>query len=177
MRVSGDERLELADQRRVASRLEVVRDAGLQRGEPGLVELRCGGLREWLIGEVGERRPAPEREALAEPIGVRLGEPLEALDIELVGLDADEIAGRRVTIRSAPSALRSAWTCTCSAFGALAGGDSPQIPSISRSVETASFGWRSNWASSARGRRPPSGTGTPSPSSTSNGPNKRNSKP
>ena len=94
MRVSGDERLELADQRRVASRLEVVRDAGLQRGEPSLVELRRGGLRERLVGEVGERRPAPEREGVAEPARVRLGEPLEALDVELVGLDADEVAGR-----------------------------------------------------------------------------------
>ena len=35
--------------------------------------------------------------------------------------------GARVTIRSAPSASRSAWTCTWSAFCALAGGVSPQI--------------------------------------------------
>ena len=83
--------------------------------------------------------------------------------------------GGRVWIRSAPSALRSAWTCTWSAFWALAGGDSPQIPSISRSVETTAFGCRSSWASNARGLRPPSVTGAPSSSSTSNGPNKRNS--
>ena len=63
--VGGDERLELGGERRVVSCLEVEVDACLERGEARLLE--PGSLRrgERLVGDVGERGAAPERERLA----------------------------------------------------------------------------------------------------------------
>ena len=58
----GDERLELADELGVASRGEVVVDALLEAGEAQLLQPRDLGLGEALVGEVGKRRAAPERE-------------------------------------------------------------------------------------------------------------------
>ena len=58
---------------------------------------------------------------------------------------------------------------------ALAGGVSPQMPSISRSVETTSLACRRSIASSARGRGPPSGRDEPSSPTTSSGPKTPNS--
>src|SRR5204862_4284433 len=61
---------------------------------------------ERLVGEVGERRPAPETEGLAQHGGCVLclaacergarvlREPLESVQVELVGRDADHVAGR-----------------------------------------------------------------------------------
>ena len=130
---------------------------------------------EGLVREVGERRAAPERERLAEPVGADPASRSNRSTSSSSGSTRTRYPGGRVTIRSAPSAPRSAWTCTWSAFWALAGGDSPQIASIRRSVETTSFGWSSSCASSERGLGPPSATGTPSSPTTSSGPSKRNS--
>ena len=74
--------------------VEIEVDTGLEHRQAALVEPRSGGLRERLVGEVCERGAAPERERLAHLICVALGEPLETLDVELVRLHADEIAGR-----------------------------------------------------------------------------------
>ena len=64
-RVLGDQRLELADELRVPAGGEVGVDALLERREPQLLQPRALGLRERLVGEVGERRPAPQRERLS----------------------------------------------------------------------------------------------------------------
>ena len=66
--VGGDERLELRRERGVASRVEIVVDSGLERGEAGVLEPGRLGLGERLVGEVGKRRPAPERECLADRV-------------------------------------------------------------------------------------------------------------
>ena len=66
-------------------------DPLLERRQPQLPETGALRLRERLVGEVGERRPAPQRKRLAQllrcPLGIGaagLGdEPLEAGDVEL----------------------------------------------------------------------------------------------
>ena len=73
--------------------------------------------------------PAPERERLSErppPIRPARG-ARSARRRARAGSMRTRYPGACVTIRSAPNALRSAWTWTWSAFCALAGGDSPQI--------------------------------------------------
>ncbi len=50
--------------------LEVGVDPLLERGEAQLVEPPDLALRESLVGEVGERRPAPERQAQLEALGL-----------------------------------------------------------------------------------------------------------
>ena len=116
-RVLGDERLELPDQLVVAPECEVGVDPQLQRGEPDLLEPGDGRLREALVGEVRERRTPPQRQRVAQPLR-RVGrqaaseqapplvhQPLEAVEIELVGLDPDDVAGRsrrQHVLRQAP---------------------------------------------------------------------------
>ena len=74
---------------------EVGGDARLERRQPTLLEPRRLGLGEGLVGNVGERRAPPERERLPERVRLpRGGKPLEALDVELVRLDPDDVAGR-----------------------------------------------------------------------------------
>ena len=65
-RMLGDERLELADQLGVAAAGQIGVDPLLERRQPQLLETGDLGLRERLVGEVGERRPAPKRERLAQ---------------------------------------------------------------------------------------------------------------
>ena len=66
MRVLGDQRLELADQLGVAAEREVGLDPLLERRQPQVLEPAALGLGERLVRELGERRPAPERERLAQ---------------------------------------------------------------------------------------------------------------
>ena len=68
-RVLGDERLELGHERRVPAERELGLDPLLERREPQLLEPLDGRARERLVREVGERRPAPEVERLAEQRG------------------------------------------------------------------------------------------------------------
>jgi hypothetical protein len=86
----GDQRLEFSHERCVTSGGEIEVDPLLQRDQPELSEPSDLGLGERLEGKVGERRAPPERECLAE-ISFR-GEFLEALEIELAGLDAQLVA-------------------------------------------------------------------------------------
>ena len=65
-RVLADERFQLADEAGMAPELEVGVEAELERPEPLLLECRDLPLREGLVGQVGEGRPAPERERLAK---------------------------------------------------------------------------------------------------------------
>jgi hypothetical protein len=88
-RMRRDERLELADELRRAAPGEVGIDPLLLRGEPELLQPR--GLERKV--DVGERRPAPEREGLAKKHGRALvlgaaglrDQLLEAAEVELVG--------------------------------------------------------------------------------------------
>ena len=91
MRVCGDERVQLAGDGVVRARVELRRDPGLDRREPRFVETRRVGAHERLVGDVGERRAAPERERLREAaVGDEL---LEAGGVQLAGLDPQQVAG------------------------------------------------------------------------------------
>ena len=72
-RMLADEHLELGDELGVAAEREVGFDAPLERAQAELFEAADLGLRERLVGEVGERRPAPEAERVAEPLRRELG--------------------------------------------------------------------------------------------------------
>ena len=100
--VLGGERLELADELGVLARCEIGVDPLLQRAEAQLLELRRVRLRERLVGEVGQRRPAPQRERLAQPggrgggigVGRLRDQRLKASQVELGRLDVERVAGR-----------------------------------------------------------------------------------
>jgi hypothetical protein len=64
-----DELLELSGQLPVSANGEVRLDPLLDCGEPDLLEPLDRGLREGVVGEVGEWCSAPEGECLAEEIG------------------------------------------------------------------------------------------------------------
>ena len=91
-----DQPLELADELSAAAELEVGVDPLLERLQAQLLEPADLGLDEGLEGEVGERWAAPQGQRLPEqlrPLFRRLGsclgdEALEALEVELRGLDA-----------------------------------------------------------------------------------------
>ena len=98
-RVLRDQRLELADHLVVAPEPELGLDPVLVRDEAQLLEARDLALRERLVAQVRERRPAPEGERLGEQLGglakrtsAQRGvsffrEPLEAFRVELVRID------------------------------------------------------------------------------------------
>ena len=62
----ADERLQRPDHVGVAAERELRLDELLVRRDPQLLELRDRGLGERLVGEVGERRAAPQGEAALE---------------------------------------------------------------------------------------------------------------
>ena len=105
--MGGDELLQLADQLRLAAGREVGLDARLDGGQTLLLQPRDLGLRERLEGELGERRPAPQRQRLAQSgrrvLGLSggqrlasvLDELLEALRVELTRAHAQAVAGAR----------------------------------------------------------------------------------
>ena len=104
-RMLGDERLQLGDEVGVAAELELGLDSILRRGRPQLLEpgRLCPRVRD--VGAVGERRPTPKTECLAEGHRrlcrlagpeVRPGlidDPLEPVRVQLAGLDDEEVAG------------------------------------------------------------------------------------
>ena len=71
--VRADECLELSDELGVAAECEVGLDPQLERPQAELFESRDLDLRERLVDEVGERRPAPEGESLAQSCRRELG--------------------------------------------------------------------------------------------------------
>src|SRR5581483_10372271 len=103
VRVLGDEAVELGDERVVPPEGELDLVSQLERVEVELLESSPLRLRERLAGEVRERRAAPERERLADEAGGSLGaagvelplgspdELLEALEVELAGLEAQAV--------------------------------------------------------------------------------------
>jgi hypothetical protein len=100
----GDQGLELADELRVFSEHELGFDPRLERHQPQLLEPRDLGLRERLVGDVVERRTAPERQGVAgraqrllrvagleQALGLR--QPvLEALDVDVAVVDGEDVA-------------------------------------------------------------------------------------
>ena len=71
---------------------ELALEPPFQRREPQLLEPCDLTLRERLEGEVRQRRPAPQRQRLLVAL---LGEqPLEAMQVELVVVDPEQVAGR-----------------------------------------------------------------------------------
>src|SRR6187551_999982 len=101
-----DECLELSDQLIVAPEDEVSVDPELERCEPDLLEPGNRRLSEALVREVGKHRAPPKRQCLAEPrrrvccettsqqASPLLHETLEAMKIERVGLDSEQVPRR-----------------------------------------------------------------------------------
>ncbi len=116
-RVLLDERLELAHEVAVAPELEVRLDPLLQAGEARFLEAGDLALGPLLIGEVGERRPAPQGECLAERRrragGVTGRERrasggrqlLKAVEVELPGRQVQEVTGRAGLDRAGTGAV------------------------------------------------------------------------
>ena len=104
-RLGRDELLQLGDQLAVPAGLQVGLDANLHRCQPLLFEAcdLCGGERG--PRQLGERRPTPQREALAKQPGRRIrvarrqlaasafDQPLEPLGIQLALAHANAVAG------------------------------------------------------------------------------------
>ena len=65
-RIRGDQRTQLADQARGLAERQIRLDAIVQRGEPGFLQAGGRASRELLIGHVGQRRAAPQRERLTQ---------------------------------------------------------------------------------------------------------------
>ena len=69
----ADEHLDLTDELCEAAEREVGLEPPLERHQAELFEAENLRLRERLVGEVGERRPAPEVESFAQPLRRQLG--------------------------------------------------------------------------------------------------------
>ena len=101
-RVLGHQRLELTDEPRMAPRGQLGVHARLEGLEPQLLDAGDLGLRERLIGEVAERRAAPQIQRLTQlarrPLGVghaRLADQaFEACHVKLGAVDAQDVARR-----------------------------------------------------------------------------------
>jgi hypothetical protein len=114
-RVLPHESLQLGDDLRVATELEVGVDPLLERRGAAVLELRPLGPGDRIV-EIGERWAAPEREGLAQPLGGNVGvaavrfldELLEAFGIERAGLDAHQVARSLRDDRVAPEGLPQA---------------------------------------------------------------------
>ena len=91
-RMLGDDGLELAHQLGVPSGGEVAVDSLLEAAEVQLVETGDLGLRKIRVGELRERRAAPERECLARLPVFQVS--LEPREVELVRVNSDQVAGR-----------------------------------------------------------------------------------
>jgi hypothetical protein len=86
MRADGG--LELGNELSVTAQAEVGLDALLERLQPQLLEARDLGLSERLVGEVGQRRTAPQRERLPEfrcrALRIAVSQPAPAVREQLV---------------------------------------------------------------------------------------------
>ena len=102
----GDERAQLSDQLDVTTEREVGLDPLFERRQPDLLQPSDGDLRERFVVEVGQRRAAPQREGIAQKLarlpGIArcagesclLAQSLEPAQVELIGRQADQVAGR-----------------------------------------------------------------------------------
>src|SRR5215218_8843421 len=116
----ADEPPELGDEVGMAAERQVGLDPLLERAQAQLLEPADLFASEVLIGEVGERRTAPEGERLAQNLRRRLRifrpkvpsaaeELLEAIHIALAGIQAKQIAvAARLKRRRRPVAAQGA---------------------------------------------------------------------
>ena len=107
--------LELGDQLGVAPDGQVGLHAQLQRGQAPLFQPSDLGRRERQRGDLGQRRPAPERERLVQRrrgllrvargqrLATILDAPLEALDIELARSHPQPVAAPGVVTSTSGS--------------------------------------------------------------------------
>ena len=105
-RMLGDQLFELGDDERVLPRRQARVDALFQRGEAQLLEPGDLSLRERLERDIGQGRPAPQRERIVEQAPRRrlvaldarrprgADERLETPRVDRVGLDREAIARR-----------------------------------------------------------------------------------
>ena len=97
-----DERFQLSDDVRVTIGLQIRLDAPLERSQPQLVEPGDLVLSESFEAELGERGAAPEAERLSQKGGAlrrlrvarSVHEAIETPEVELLGLDAQDISRR-----------------------------------------------------------------------------------
>jgi hypothetical protein len=149
--MGGGERVELRQQELVPSQLELRVEARFECQQAELVQSGDLDLGDALEDKICERGPAPQVERRRYPGGCR-------------------------SINSRPRRPRSREMQFWMEATTVLGGRSPQSSSISRSVETTWFGYSSSTASTPRCFCPPSGTGSPS-ASTSSAPRSRKSIP
>jgi len=98
--VLADENLEFRDELAVPAKLEVGLNAPFERAEAKLLEAEDLRMRERLVCEIGECRPAPQTKGIAKKTRGHLrlcvlrvlDEPLEPEQIELVRSELEEIA-------------------------------------------------------------------------------------
>jgi hypothetical protein len=110
--VTRDQRFELPADLTVTPQPKVRFDPALERADPELLQPGPLGLCERFRCELGERRPAPQRQRLAESVGRLPGAPcvqcrprrrhggLESVEIELLPLEHDRISRRPRVERS-----------------------------------------------------------------------------
>lgn len=174
VRVGGRELPELGYESRPVPAPEVGLDALLDCGEP--VGLRPYPLVPFAFGEVGEGGPAPEVQRGAQGVGGGLGvsvgqfpgalagEPLEDVQVDVVGARVEPVAGGipgdRRPAEGAAQPPTSAWR----AAGASCGGSPPHTSSTSAATVTGRPARRASAARRARSRGPPTGSAPPSPS-------------
>ena len=99
-RVLGQQRLDLADDLVVAAGGEVGVDRELGGGQAQLVQAADLGGRERLVGDVGERLAAEQRQRLARGVAGRAAgrladEPLEAQRVDQLAVDLQLVARAR----------------------------------------------------------------------------------
>jgi hypothetical protein len=104
VRVLADQRLQLPHHLGMGAERQLRLDQRLQRGDPQVLEPGDLPLREGLVGELRQRRAAPQRQRLLErrngalrvgagQLGAPLGhQPLEALRVEAVGIERQLVA-------------------------------------------------------------------------------------
>jgi hypothetical protein len=101
-RVRGGQALELGDDLVVPAECQVGLDSALERRQARLLEAGDLGLGERLVGQVGERGAAPQRQGIPQQRGGRRRiryarvrhESLEAMQIELVLAEPQHVARR-----------------------------------------------------------------------------------
>ena len=143
----------------MAAEREVGLDPLLERRQPQILEPSRLDARERLVGELGQRRPAPQGERLAQQARRARRARRRARRRRAARTAAGRPPPARPRARSpaaasrsipAGSSFRSRETYAWSALTAVSGGSSPQSSSISRSRASTRFACSSKSASSAR---------------------------
>ena len=105
IRMLGDQAFQLTGERDVMTQFQVGCDAVLERRRVQVVQGADLGLRELLVGQIGERRPTPQRQRLAKTLrgdsrlpsvegrSTACDPVLEALEVELARRHAQLVAG------------------------------------------------------------------------------------